>query len=659
MPDTMITAGAPVAALRGTITPSSWDPEARTVEVVFTTGAPVTRTDWMTGRPFIEVLQVSEAAVDLSRLNAGAPVLNTHSSWSLTDQIGVVEQAWIQGNEGRARLRLSSREDVAPIVQDIADGIIRNVSAGYWITDSVVTPATNSSPEIRTAVRWTPGEISFVPVPADAGAQTRGAPLSNSLPQPQQAPEALEARMPETPTVDQGAAPAAPAVDAAAAVAAERARIADITTIARQAQMDQGWTQRAIETGMAVDAARAQALDAVEQRATPRIPAEVAGARQDATETQWRLMENALQHRGLVSGVVLEEGARQYRGFELIDFARTALEFNGVKTRGMSRPEIARAALSQRSVSGLSTSDFPGLLANTASKSLRAGYVLAPRTFLQWCTEMNLPDFKTFRTVSLSGAPQLAPILENGEVTYGKIGDGSETWNLSRFGRAVAINYVAIINDDMSGFTRIPAMFGAEAGALENATVWSIVTANATLADGGALFNATAVTSAGGHANLISGGGTALTNDATGIAQVGGLRKMMRLQRAPTVDGVAGRLLNLDGRFLAVPAALEHVALSLFSNSVVPAATGAANPYRSVYEIITEPLLDAASTTAFFLFAEPTRVDTIHYGYLEGESGPVITSDTDFDTDGVKIKCMHNFGAKAIDFRGMAKSAGA
>ena len=101
------------------------------------------------------------------------------------------------------------------------------------------------------------------------------------------------------------------------------------------------------------------------------------------------------------------------------------------------------------------------------------------------------------------------------------------------------------------------------------------------------------------------------------------------------------------------------MALSLFSNSVVPAATGAANPYRSVYEIITEPLLDAASTTAFFLFAEPARVDTIHYGYLEGESGPVITSDTDFDTDGVKIKCMHNFGAKAIDFRGMAKSAGA
>lgn len=660
MPDHAMPHGATAPTIRAAVTPRSWNAETRTVEVIFSTGAPVQRYDWMSGRSYMEVLEVSEDAVDLQRLNAGAPVLDTHGSWSLGSVVGVVERAWVANGEGRAILRFSTRDDVAPIVADVAAGIIRNVSVGYWSDRVDVTAATQESPEIRTVRRWTPGEISLVPVPADAGAQVRSAsPTSLPSEQPQQAPEAPEVRMPDPVSTEPNTPTSQPSVDAAAAIQAERARSADIMVIARQAQMEAGWAEASIVGGLTVDAARAQALEAVAARATSRVPAEIAGARQDETETTWRLMGNALMHRARVPGVTLEEGARQFRGFQLIDFARAALEARGVAVRGMSRQEIARGALAQRSISGMSTSDFPSLLANTASRSLRMAYDLAPRTFTPWSSRMDLPDFKSFSAIAMSGAPQLAPILQNGEVTYGRIGEGAESWSLSRFGRAVALTYVAIINDDMSGFTRIPMMFGAEAAALENATVWSIITANANLADGGALFNATAVTTAGGHANLITGGGSALTNDATGIANVGALRKNMRLMRAPTVDGVAGRPLNLDGRYLAVPAALEHVALALFSNSVVPSATGAANPYRGTYQIITEPLLDAASTTAYFLFAEPSRIDTVHYGYLEGEEGPTITSETDFDTDGVKIKCMHNFGAKAIDFRGMQKSAGA
>lgn len=380
--------------------------------------------------------------------------------------------------------------------------------------------------------------------------------------------------------------------------------------------------------------------------------------RMDATETTWRLLANALMDRAGIRGVVLEEGARQYRGFRMVDFARAALEAQGISTRGMVPAEIARAALRTRSMSGLSTSDFPSLLANTASKSLRVAYDLAPRTFLPWSTQNDLPNFKSFTQVALSGAPQLLPITQNGEVEFGRIAEGGESWALARYGRGVALSYVAIINDDMGGFTRIPQMFGADAAALENAIVWGVITGNAALSDGGALFNATAVSSAGGHDNLISGAGTALTNDAAGIAAVGQLRAKIRQQRAPTVNGTPGRPLSLEGRYLAVPTALESAALALFSRSVVPAATGMANPYRSTVEIVAEPLLDAVSATAFYMFAEPTRVDTVAWGYLSGEDGPAVTSATDFDTDGVKIKCMHNFGAKAVDFRGMAKSAG-
>ena len=63
-------------------------PAAR-FEIVFTTGAPVKRYDWVNGRYYLEQLEVSEAAIDLSRLERGAPLLNSHMAWDLEDQLGV------------------------------------------------------------------------------------------------------------------------------------------------------------------------------------------------------------------------------------------------------------------------------------------------------------------------------------------------------------------------------------------------------------------------------------------------------------------------------------------------------------------------------------------------------------------------------------------
>ena len=109
------------------------DKEARTVEVVWSTGAKVRRFDWVKWRYYDESLSMDAAHCDLTRLNGGAPVLNTLFQESLAGQIGVVERAWLAGGEGRAILRISRRDDVEPIWQDIVDGIIRNISVGYIV----------------------------------------------------------------------------------------------------------------------------------------------------------------------------------------------------------------------------------------------------------------------------------------------------------------------------------------------------------------------------------------------------------------------------------------------------------------------------------------------------------------------------------------------
>lgn len=155
------------------------DPTERTVEVVWTTGASVRRyhfDDYM-ATPYQERLVVADKAIDLSRLNAGAPVLDGHRSGGVTDQLAVVERAWIEGSKGIALLRFpnagtSARAD--EVFKLIEQGIVRNISVGYEQNEFKDEPATGQDDvAVRTVTRWTPHEISIVPIPADAKAQVR------------------------------------------------------------------------------------------------------------------------------------------------------------------------------------------------------------------------------------------------------------------------------------------------------------------------------------------------------------------------------------------------------------------------------------------------------------------------------------------------------
>lgn len=56
---------------------------------------------------------------------------------------------------------------------DVRDGIVKAVSIGYRIAVFQESEAKDGT-LIRTAVNWTPYEISMCPMGADAGAQTRG-----------------------------------------------------------------------------------------------------------------------------------------------------------------------------------------------------------------------------------------------------------------------------------------------------------------------------------------------------------------------------------------------------------------------------------------------------------------------------------------------------
>jgi hypothetical protein len=645
--------------------PGTYDAEARTIEVTWTTGADVRRYDWWEGRRYIERLTVSEEAVDLSRLNAGAPVLDTHSSWELSDQIGVVERAWIEGGEGRALLRFSEREEVQGIVRDIQAGIIRNISAGYWVDEWVVTPGTTQQVEIRTAARWTPGEISFVPVPADPGAGTRSHP-STPAPRAVLTTTQQEGRMaapnttpgqPPAEVNDTAGMEAARAAAATQAREAETARIRTITTAARHLGIE-GEAAALIDSGATVEAAQQRLIEImVERRAAGGSPNPAAiTITRDEGDTKRNALQSAIEHRAGLTRELPPE-ARQFRGMSLIDFAREAVHMAGGETRGLTKVEVAKLAMNHRGMLaragvGLhTTSDFPNLLANTASKALGASYGSARRSFTAWARQRTLPDFKSFRVINLSGAPQLQQIAavgqEAGEITFGTVGDAAEAYQLFRAGRRVSISFEAIVNDDLSGFSRVPQLFGTAAARLESETVYAILNSNPNMADAVALF-------AAGHANIF-GNGVAGFGAGDGVISIHGLgvgRRVMRTQTAPNGD-----IIDLTPRFLLVPAALEMLALQFTSSQFVAAAAGSINPNPNTsLTPIVEPRL--ASATQWYLIADNAEVDTVEYAYLEGMESPEVTTYVDEDTDGTIVKCTHNFGAKATDWRGMARASG-
>jgi hypothetical protein len=653
------TADLPTQIRAAQIQPATFDEAARTVEVVFTTGARVRRYDYRRDRLYDEELEVSESAVNMSRMAAGASVLDTHGQYQLRDVIGVVERAWIAGTEGRAMVRLSERPELAGIVADIRSGVIRHISAGYTVERMEMTP-----PEQRTdggagwlyrAVSWTPAEISFVPVPADAGSGTRSQPSTGATPcefvtraaaqtTPKETmPQANEqGGTPTTAAVTPATETRAAAPEAAAAPAVDlQARAADISELCARHGVP-ALAAGLIRSGSDVSAARSAVLDELarvdaaaggHRNAAPRIETV-----RDQHTTRMAGIEQAMMHR-ISPSAQLDDNGRQYRGMSLLEIGREMLEGSSVNTRGMARNEIASGMIQVRSGGMHTTSDFASLLGSVANRRLRAAYEESASTYQAWARRApNAPDTRNINVVQLSGAPDLMQVNEAGEYTYGTLIDGAVSYKVVKYGRIVSVTEEAIINDDLRGFDRLLSAFGFSASRLENRLAYAQLV--------GADYSAP-------NGNLQTGAPSQLQASSLAAA-----RASMRKQK-----GLGNELLNLAPAYLIVPVSLEQTAYQLTSTNYVPATASAINEFRAggrtAVEPIVEPILDETSATAWYAAAASGAVDTIEYCYLDGAEGPTVTSKSGWEVDGVDIKCKLWFAAKAVDFRGLHKANGA
>lgn len=639
-----------------------------TVEVVWTTGARGTRFDWRRWETIEEELSTDPAHVRLDRINRGGPVLNTHSSWELEDQIGVVVpgSARMEGGLGIATLQLSRRDSVKAIVQDIRDGIIRNLSVGYQVHAYEITEKDGERPLYR-AVDWEPYEISFVPMPFDAGAQVRSAETArdgNPCIMRRAGPPAstTQERTMDEDTVQAGGQSAESTntnTESASAAGGdqqqrqetqqrqEQAAIATvgvsaIRTAVRNAGLAEDVTFELLErhekTPLTRDALMADIGRRFAERDSQATTANRVAAQAGNGVTMARAMEDAIVHR-MSPGSELSESGRNFRGMNMLRMAEELLGSSGISTRGMAPSELAERALH-------SGSDFPQLIGSALNRRLRQAYEENSPSYQRWARRApNAPNFKNIDVVQMSALPDLLRVNEGGEFKYGTASDGKVSYQVVTYGRIIGLTRQLIINDDLRALERITTGFAGSASRLENRTVYSVLTSNPAMPDGTALFHAN-------HGNL-AGSGAAISATTLGAG-----RTRMRLQK-----GLQNEELNLAPAYLIVPATQEQLAYQYTSSQYVPAKQSDTNEFRAggrtSVEPIVEAVLDGNSTTAYYLAASNSQVDTIEYCYLEGAEGVQLSSRIGFTVDGVEFKASLDFAAAAIDHRGLDKNPGA
>lgn len=562
----------------------SFDADANTVDVIWTTGATVRRNSCVNGL-YNEELVVTPQAVRLDRLNAGAPFLNSHGSYDVTQVIGSVVpgSARISNGTGLATIQLSRRPEVAGIVGDIRDGVLRNVSVGYRYHRIEKIEGSDGKPPTWRVVDWEPLEISAVAVSADPGAQVRSAPSATF-------PCTVSAPTPPDP---------ATAAAVSAAVTAYRA----------QHQEHQHMRVQIIQ-------------DEREARARGMSDAIVSMLAQTTVAPGRR--------------VDVSSQGRQWMGRSLAELAGECIGYRG-------RLMTARQVMETIERGMHATSDFPGILTNALNARLLQRYVAAPATYRLFCGRMTARDYRAVNVIRAGDFPSLQPILESGEVKAGQFSESREQFQVYAYGVTFNITRQLLLNDSLQAIEQMLSSVGDRVALWENALAFQVLLSGSgagptLLTDGLAVFHTT-------HGNL------AAVPSAIDVANVGLGYAAMAKQKS--LDGMN---LNLAPSVLLCGPDKAVQAHQLVTG-ITPAQTSTAVP--DYIRRIT-PVSDAGiAGAAWYLFAPADAAPCFVYGGLEGFEAPRVSIADGWGVQGIKVKCEHDFGVNATDFRGGYRNAGA
>lgn len=653
--------------------------DRRTVDLVWTTGARVLRMDWWSGQRFYEELSLDPAHVRMGRLQkGGAPLLDSHSSYSLRSVLGVVESATLKKSEGTATVRFSKRAEVEPIFQDVRDGVIRNVSVGYKIFKMEELPEKAADGlRVYRAIDWEPAEVSIVPMGADADAGIRSDSPKNSCviitreesTQMNKDPGPAAANT-TTPPAAEAPAPDAAALSAARAegVAQERARAVAIRGAVRAAKLGDAFADDLIgRADVTIERARELVLtrladDNAKIVTNPQHRGEIEVGEEQIQKWQRGASASIIARAGL--GDLLRAAAKakpddpafkdisfdpgEFRGMSLVDLARESLEQRGLKTRGMSKVDLVGKALTHRAGGQNTPSDFPILLESVMYKSLLAAYATTPDTWSRFCGVRSAVDFRAQNGYRLGSFSVLDSLNDAGEFKNKSIPDGEKlSYTVATKGNIIALSRKAIVNDDIGAFNDLASRFGRAAKLSIESDVYALILLNGglgpTQTDAQPFFHAN-------RANVNA------TGSAIGVTGIEADRVVMAAQKDPS----GNEILDLRPAVILVPVGIGGDArvindaqydVTQSNKFQVP------NKVRGLFrDVIDTPRLTG---TRRYLLTDPAVSPAFIVAFLDGQQQPFMDSQEGWRVDGVEWKVRLDYAVKEWDPRAAVTNAGA
>jgi len=326
---------------------------------------------------------------------------------------------------------------------------------------------------------------------------------------------------------------------------------------------------------------------------------------------------------------------------ELILEAAWANGYTGRSTRDWR--QIFRYAFTPEiCAGGFSTVDLPTIFQATANKFLLDGFNSVEQTWRNVSAQRAVKDFKTVTSYRLIGRDQYERVPPGGALKHGTLGERSYTNKADTYGLMLVIDRQDIINDDLDALSTLPRKMGAGAGRTLNRIFWDTFLADS------AFF-----TSANG--NLLTGASSAL-----GLA--GLTAAAVAFAQFKDDDG---QYIGHDARILLTPVALQATAGQLFNSTEIRDNTTnrqypVSNPHAGKYRPESSRYLDAASSTAWYLLADPAELAAIEVAFLNGQQSPTIeTVDPDPGTLGIVLRGYHDFGVALQEPKAAVKSTGA
>lgn len=672
--------------LRAEFSPKSVNTEKRTVDLTWTTGAKVLRSDW-DGR-FFEELSLDPKHVRLDRLNNGAPFLPNHDGDDVREVLGVIERgsANLIGNRGVATVRFATAEtdpDADKVFRKIQEGILQNVSVGYRVHKMQKVEGGDEKIPTYRAVDWEPFEVSAVAMGADDDAgfrsfkQEQHTMTEEEIKAAQAAEEAkraAELKAVQTKAADE-------------ARAAERERVRGIQHAVRTAKLDEKVATEMIDKGTTLDAARAQVIDALAARSdSAQIDSHQASGIEVGREASDKFFRAALatsivkygmsdmvdklqksapaRVRRYFADVDLREADYNLMEMRQSDLARSFLVTGGARIGAMETGssilkralQLGGEKLKQRSGGENTTSDYTLLLENLMHKQLLGNYLLVEDTWSKFCGVDTVDDFRSANRYRTGSFAPLSLIPEGEEYEMQSVPDGAKYQvSAQTYGNLARVSRQALMNDDIAGILDTMQKLGRSAALSIEVAVYALLNKNSGLGPSVTYNGNTADLFDASWANVgAAGSGTGTLS----IASIDADRTLLASQK--DISGNEYIDLAQPGTLiLLVPLTLRGQAMRINKDEtdISQANPKSTNIVQGLFrEVVASPRL--TSQTRRYMFADPGVSAAIKVAFLNGERAPFLETKLGWTIDGTELKIRHDFGVQAAEPQSAVTNAG-